>query len=100
VFANIAANKHVRGITERDNHKCPLVLDDMAVLDGYHFPCIIYLREHGQPIGKVTDNVRKDREEWYKTHDSFKDPICRKNCLDVCVDFNNRHKEINKCSKS
>jgi len=92
---NLVENRHVRGITENDNHKCPLVLDDMAVLNNYHFPCIIYLREQGDPIGKLTTNVRNDRENWYKNHNTFTDSICRTNCLDVCVDYNNRVEKLN-----
>lgn len=88
--ANIEENRHVRGITETDNHQCPLALDDMAVLNGYHFPCIIYMREQGDPIGKLGVTVRDDREAWYMKHNTFRDPICKKNCLDVCVDYNNR----------
>jgi len=89
---NIKNGRGVRGITEKDNHRCPLVLDDMAVLNGKHYPCIIYLREYGQEIGKINGNietVRKERESWFKSHDTFNDKICKENCLDVCVDYNN-----------
>lgn len=88
---NLLAGKDVRGLKETDCNKCPLVLDDMAISGNYHFPCIIYMREHGQAIGK-TDNleqIRKDRYSWYINHDTFTDPICQKNCLDVCVQYNN-----------
>ena len=64
----------------------------MAVLNGKHYPCIIYLREHGQEIGKINGNieaVRKERESWFRSHDTFNDKICKENCLDVCVDYNN-----------
>ncbi len=92
---NLKRGRHVRGIKSRDFNKCPLVLDDMAVLEGHHFPCIIYLREHGAPIGKLDKNVRADRETWFKEHDTYEDPICRNNCLDVCVDYNNKWRETN-----
>lgn len=94
---NLEQNRHVRGITENDNHQCPLALDDMAVLNGYHFPCIIYMREQGDPIGKIGEDVRDVRDAWVKNHNTFKDPICNKNCLDVCVDYNNRVKQF-QCS--
>ncbi len=91
---NFKIGKKVRGISEQDNHRCPLVLDDMAVLDGKHFPCIIYLREQGNPIGDIDSSVRLKRLNWYKNHNTFEDQICRKNCLDVCVDYNNKVKEL------
>jgi len=88
------AGMPVRGIVESDNHQCPLALDDMAVWNGEHYPCIIHLREGGKPIGKVGPNMREERAEWVRTHDCFKDPVCQKNCLDVCVAYNNRVREL------
>jgi len=87
---NFKKGRNVRGIKESDSHKCPLVLDDMAVLKGYHFPCIIYLREGGKPIGKMTGGFRQERVNWFAEHNTHQDPICSKNCLDVCIDYNNR----------
>lgn len=92
--SNFRTGKKVRSISEKDNHHCPLVLDDMAVLGGKHFPCIIYLREQGYPIGSMDENFRQQRLAWYKNHDCFEDSICRKNCLDVCVDYNNKVREL------
>jgi hypothetical protein len=86
---NVGHDRHVRGITEEDSNRCPLVLDDMAVVANKHFPCIIYMREQGDPIGDVGPNMREQRLEWFKEHDTKKDVICSKNCLDVCVQYNN-----------
>lgn len=91
---NLSRGRGVRGITETDNDRCPLVLDDMAAVSGKHFPCIIYLREQGAPIGDVGPTMRKERAEWAANHNTHEDPICRKNCLDVCVDYNNRHRSL------
>ena len=87
-IANIQNNVPTRGLKETDCQKCWLGLDDMAVAGGYHFPCIIHLREGGDPIGKVTSNIRQDRLNWIKQHNALKDPICSKNCLDVCRQYN------------
>jgi len=96
---NLKAERHVRGIKEHDCHRCWLGLDDMAVAGGRHglkhFPCIIHLREGGNPIGDVGPNMREEREDWVMKHDSYDDPICRSNCLDVCKDFNNRANQRN-----
>lgn len=85
----IESSRHVRGLCVRDSKKCKLVLDDMAVWNGEHYPCIIYLREQGKPIGKLNKNTRQDRFDWYKKHNSWNDKICNDNCLDVCIAFNN-----------
>ena len=87
---NIIKNKPVRGLTKEDPDRCSLVLDDMAVMKDKHYPCIIYMRERGKPIGTVGPNMRLERAEWVKNHNTFLDPICSKNCLDVCVEFNKK----------
>ena len=86
---NILHDRHARGIQKSDCHRCWLAMDDMAIAGKYHFPCIIYLREQGKPIGGISDKIREERKFWLETHDTHTDPICRKNCLDVCIDYNN-----------
>lgn len=92
---NFLNGRNVRGICKEDNHRCPLVLDDMAIKGQYHYPCIIKMREGCLPIGKVTKNMREERLLYFKSHNTFKDIICRQNCLDVCIDYNNRVLETN-----
>lgn len=90
---NASVNGHVRGLLDNDTQKCPLVLDDIAVMGDYHYPCIIYMREKGELIGKISDGRKKineDRISWFKTHQTHLDPICKKNCLDVCIEYNNK----------
>lgn len=91
---NFNIGRNIRGIRNTDHNRCLLALDDMAVLKGKHYPCIIYMREHGSPIGDMIEDFRAQRAVWASTHDVHTDPICRKNCLDVCVDYNNRYKEF------
>jgi len=87
---NFKKQRNVRGITRKDSRRCHLVKDDMAIEGNKHYPCIIHLRETKKPIGSVGKNMRKERLEWFKKHDCHKDPVCKKNCLDVCVDYNNK----------
>jgi len=101
---HFSGQRHVRGIKENDSHTCPLMLDDMAILNGYHYPCIIYMREQGMPVGKVDFSqtpeesiakIRQERLNWIEYNDTHKNPICVKNCLDVCIDYNNKINTIN-----
>jgi len=85
---NIKNGCHVRGITNDGPDACWLGLDDMVSAKGYHFPCVIYMREGGEPIGKITENIRLDRRDWVMSHSPKEDPICKKNCLDVCINYN------------
>ena len=87
--------KAVRGLAGSTQTRCGLVLDDMAAMDDKHYPCIIYLRENGEPIGEVGPNMRAEREHWHKHHDVCSDPICYSNCLDVCRDYNLTHARHN-----
>lgn len=93
-LGNIAAGRPFRGIADTDSCHCWLTLDDMAVNEGQHYPCIIYLREGGEPIGAVSDQMRTERAIWAQTHNTHSDRICRGNCLDVCVEYNNRYREL------
>ena len=93
---NLNEGISVRGLSDLDIDKCPLVLDDMAICEGNHFPCIIYCRESGKPIGKVGPNIRQERLEWYLKHNTKTDPICKYQCLDVCKNYNLKYEEYHK----
>jgi hypothetical protein len=80
----------VRGLDGHDSPRCYLALDDMVVAGEHHWPCIIYLREGGAPIGRMGKHYRRHRSRWSKWHNPLLDPICRANCLDVCRDYNNK----------
>jgi len=71
-------------------------LDDSIIAGDYHFPCVIYMREQGNAIGKVGPNMRAVRKLWSDNHDTHTDPICKKNCLDVCISYNNKFREYHK----
>jgi hypothetical protein len=67
-----------------------LVKDDSVVAGKWHFPCVIHMREGGEPIGEVNENMYEDRKKWSLNHNTHQDPICVKNCLDCLVDYNNK----------
>lgn len=90
---NINSGRHVRGIKGNDTMKCHLVKDDMVIVKGNHYPCIIYMRERGGAIGNIEGksliDIRQERKEWFDTFNTHKNKICSVNCLDVCIDYNN-----------
>lgn len=90
---NFNKEENVRGMKETDCKRCAIVLDDSVIAGDFHYQCVIALREGA--IGKVGPNMREERFEWFKTHDCFNDPICRESCLDVCIDYSLRVKELN-----
>ena len=93
---NFKAGFNVRGISETDCKKCAIVLDDSVIAGKLHFPCVIYMREKGKAIGEVNGKMRAEREKWHNEHDCSEDVICKKNCLDVCVCYNNKYEKYHK----
>lgn len=93
---NFRKKRNVRGIKKTDTFLCHLVKDDVAVAGRFHFPCIIYLREGGNPIGEMGEDFREERKKWFENHNSHKDAICKNNCLDVCIDYNNLVEKMHK----
>lgn len=85
---NVINKIDVRGLNDNDSHRCGLMLDDSVICGDFHYPCVIYFREGGNPVGKVGPNMRQERYEWIKNNDTHFDPICKKNCLDVCKEYN------------
>lgn len=88
--SNLISGRNVRGISDTDCRKCHLVKDDSAVAGKWHFPCVIHMREGGEPIGEVSESMMHERIIWSKNHDTHADPICKQNCLDCLVDYNNK----------
>ncbi len=87
---HFASGRNVRGITSDDCNRCHLLIDESVVVGKWHYPCSMYAREGGSPIGSIGPKMRRDRVEWSETHDTYQDEICRKNCADMYVDYNNR----------
>ncbi len=92
---NFKTGRNVRGITKTDSHKCGLMIDDTIIKGKYHYPCVIKMREGCNPIGIVSDKMRQERKDFLENHNTYKDPVCRKNCLDVCIDYNNKYELTN-----
>jgi pyruvate-formate lyase-activating enzyme len=87
---NYLQGRNVRGIRESDAHRCHLVKDDCVVAWKWHYPCGVYLRERGAPIGEIGPEMRNERIGWFQSHNTYQDPICRQFCSDIYIDYNNR----------
>ena len=88
-----------RGLRKGDARRCHLVKDDCVVASKWHYPCGVYLRERGRPIGTINSKMRDERVDWFRTHDTYDDPICRQYCSDIYVEYNNRCEFISKKSE-
>lgn len=93
--ANIKAGLPVRGISSYNSHRCGVVLDDVAICEGQQYPCVIYARQRGKPIGPMNENFRQDRLAWFKNTDTHKDFVCKFNCLDCLCWYNDSFEQLN-----
>lgn len=88
---------NVRGMNEFDCKKCHIAKDDSVIVGNdtkaWHFPCVIALREGMKPIGEVSPNMRRERIEWLERFNTYESDICRNNCLDCIVLYNNKVEE-------
>lgn len=88
--------KTMTGIQDSESFKCALVLNDISIVDNKHYPCLVYAREGGIPIGTIDSDVEETRKVWYDRHQPNFDPICKKYCMDFKCEFNRcRQKLLN-----
>ena len=84
----------IRGLQPGDAHRCYLALDDCVVAGKWHYPCAVYFREGGAPIGELRAATRQERLRWLRAKDTHADEICRHYCADFYVEYNNRFEEF------
>jgi MoaA/NifB/PqqE/SkfB family radical SAM enzyme len=93
------AGKLMRGLAEEDTFKCALSISDISIVGENHYPCLVYAREGGAPIGPMGENIKTDRITWYNNHNPYNDSICKKYCMDFKCEFN-REKELIRALRS
>lgn len=93
--ANYERGLDVRGLSDSDSPKCAVALDDATIAGGRHYPCNVYFRESGAPIGFVGPGMLRERATWFASHNGLQDAICRKNCMDILREYNNKAMELN-----
>jgi molybdenum cofactor biosynthesis enzyme MoaA len=61
-------------------------------LDGQnYYPCSIYLRHYGEPIGSLNESFERQQEKtlsFVESHNCREDPICLKYCVNCCKIYN------------
>ena len=90
---HFAEGVNVRGILDTDSHRCGLMLDDSIIAGGFVFQCVIHMREGGRPVCEVGSDMRQKRHDFMEKFDTHNDPICKKNCIDICREYNNKYEK-------
>ena len=76
---------------EGPNWRCYIPLTERTVDGVAYYPCSVYLREGGAPIGALTESAQVQRAksaDWVKANDCRTDPICQRYCLHCTRVFN------------
>lgn len=85
----------MRGSRLAKTSHCHLVKDDVTILGDKLYPCAVYAREGGRPLGSFDKNNEALRLEWQANHNSHGDPICLKYCMDFKCRYNDKFAEAN-----
>ena len=83
--ANFNEDRAMRGWPA---NQCALAVNDVTIAGDSHYPCLVYFREGGKAIGKLSENVKEQRELWAKHHNPQLEAICSKYCMDFKCEFN------------
>jgi pyruvate-formate lyase-activating enzyme len=73
--------------------RCYVPLTERTVDGDAYYPCSVYLREGGAPLGLLTDSPALQREKsarFTREADCTVDPICRRYCLHCTRSWNDR----------
>ncbi len=73
--------------------RCYIPLTERTVDRASYYPCSVYLREGGAPLGPLTDPPELQRQRsarFVREHACLSDPICRRYCLHCTRAFNDR----------
>lgn len=76
--------------------RCYIPLSERTVDGANYYPCSVYLREGGKPIGKIDepqDKQRVNTAAFVERGDCLDDPICKRYCLHCTRNFNVRANE-------
>lgn len=79
-----------------EDWRCYIPLTERTVDRTHYYPCSVYLRENGAPLGELTDSPDVQRARtarFVREGDCQRDPICRRYCLHCTRAFNDRANE-------
>ena len=91
VFSPHAVGLHDVGTDRGADWRCYIPLTERTVDAMFYYPCSVYLREGGAPLGPITDSAATQRDltaRFVRDGNCLADPICRRYCLHCTAGFN------------
>lgn len=71
---------------------CFIPLTERTMDMTHYYPCSIYLREGGEPLGNIWDDSLRTQQKkifnFIRSSSCLDDPICREYCINCCKKFN------------
>jgi MoaA/NifB/PqqE/SkfB family radical SAM enzyme len=77
--------------SQRHDWRCYIPLTERTVDSDYYYPCSVYLREGGTPLGRLDDSSEAQRAKtarFARTGNCLEDPICSTYCLHCTRAYN------------
>ncbi len=77
--------------TKKVMKHCYIPLTERTIDPIYYYPCSIYIRGYGRPVGKISEPFEEQQKKIMKfiqNHDCRKDRICSRICTNCCKAFN------------
>lgn len=91
VFARDAIGLDTARAPEPRDWRCYVPLTERTVDGVHYYPCSVYLREGGRPLGNIDEPQELQRRrtaDFVARGDCLSDPICRRYCLHCTARFN------------
>ncbi|MER2564504.1 MAG: radical SAM protein [Myxococcaceae bacterium] len=76
----------------RTDWRCYVPLTERTVDGAFYYPCSVYLREGGAPLGRLTDpqDVQREKSARFVLAGCGTDPLCKRWCLHCTRSWNDR----------
>jgi MoaA/NifB/PqqE/SkfB family radical SAM enzyme len=71
--------------------RCYVCMDERVYGPEHYWPCDIYFREKGKPLGRRSESLAAQADQAFEfaiRRNPSEDPICREFCCDITRDFN------------
>jgi molybdenum cofactor biosynthesis enzyme MoaA len=91
VFSQLAVGLADVEMERPDAWRCYIPLTERTVDRLFYYPCSVYLRESGEPLGRIDeppDEQRARTAAFVRDGRCLDDPICRRYCLHCTRQFN------------
>jgi molybdenum cofactor biosynthesis enzyme MoaA len=91
VFSSESIGLDAQELPRNDDWRCYIPLTERTVDERYYYPCSVYLREGGTPLGSLADSQEEQRRktaEFVRHGRCLEDAICSSYCLHCTRAFN------------